>query len=64
MKKLLLILAIGAFVACNDDGTTDGTTGDTSTVTPSTVDTNTVTPIDTSNRAGDTTTNRPDTTRR
>lgn len=62
MKKLLLILAIGAFVACNDDGTTDGTDGDT-TVVPSTVDTNTVTPIDTTNRTGDTTINRPDSIR-
>jgi len=64
MKKLLLILAIGAFVACNDDGTTDGTSTDSSAITPSTVDTNTVTPIDTSNRAGDTTLNRPDTLRK
>jgi hypothetical protein len=59
MKKLLLILAIGAFVACNDSGNEEGTVTDT-TVTP-TPDTSSVTPlpdttgIDTTGRAGDTT---------
>ena len=53
MKKLLLILAIGAFVACNDNGSEEGTGGDT-TLTPA-PDTATVTP------APDTTTIRTDT---
>ena len=53
MKKLLLILAIGAFVACNDDGADEGTNADTSTIV--TPDTATVTP------APDTTTVTPDT---
>ena len=39
MKKLLLVLAIGAFAACGDSTTEDSTTTDT--VTTSTVDTNT-----------------------
>jgi hypothetical protein len=42
MKKLLLILAIGAFVACNDSGTEEGTGADTTTTTPSTLDTSSV----------------------
>jgi len=56
MKKLLLILAIGAFVACNDNGTDEGTNDDTTIVAPSTADTMVVTP------APDTTMNRMDTT--
>ena len=51
MKKFLLVLAIGAFVACNDEGTTDSTTGDTAT---NTIDSSTVAPIDTTNRSTDT----------
>ena len=39
MKKLLLVLAIGAFVACNDTADDDTTTTDTATSV--TVDTNT-----------------------
>jgi hypothetical protein len=50
MKKLLLILAIGAFVACNDNGSEEGTGTDTSTTT---IDTSTVVP------APDTTTTNP-----
>lgn len=50
MKKFLVILAIGAFVACNDDGTTDGTNADSTT---NTIDSSTVAPIDTTNRAVD-----------
>jgi hypothetical protein len=61
MKKFLVILAIGAFVACNDDGTTDSTTGDTAT---NTIDSSTVAPIDTSNRAGVDTSRASDTTLR
>jgi hypothetical protein len=45
MKKLLLVLAIGAFVACNDSSTDAEATGDTSTLAP--VDTTTVAPLDT-----------------
>jgi hypothetical protein len=61
MKKLLLILAIGAFVACNDNGSeegtgtdTTGTTVDTSTVIPA-PDTTTINPVDTSAARPDTT---------
>jgi hypothetical protein len=39
MKKLLLVLAIGAFAACGESSTEESTTTDT--VTTSTVDTNT-----------------------
>ena len=46
MKKLLLVLAIGAFVACNDSTSTEETKTDSS-VTTTTVDTNTVTTVDT-----------------
>jgi len=63
MKKLLLVLAVGAFVACNNSGssestsdTTKTTTGDTSATmaptTPAVSDTakkdTTVKPVDTS----------------
>lgn len=44
MKKLLLVLAIGAFVACNDNGGSDDTTTDT--LAPSTADTTAI-PVDT-----------------
>ncbi|MBL7699712.1 MAG: hypothetical protein JNK79_16215 [Chitinophagaceae bacterium] len=47
MKKLLFVLAIGAFVACNE-GTTDEST---STDATSTVDTNTTAPVDTATAA-------------
>ena len=50
MKKLLLVMIIGAFVACNDNAGTEGTTTDTTTVAPATVDTNTVAPLDTTSR--------------
>jgi hypothetical protein len=60
MKKLLLILAIGAFVACNDSGNEEGTVTDT-TVTPTPDTSSVVTPLpDTS---GIDTTGRGDTTR-
>ncbi len=36
MKKLLLVLAIGAFVACNDGGSADETKTDTTPVVDST----------------------------
>ncbi len=42
MKKLLLVLAIGAFVACNESASDDSTTADTSAT--STLDTNTTAP--------------------
>lgn len=42
MKKLLLVLAIGAFAACGESSNDESTTADT--VTTTTVDTNTVAP--------------------
>ena len=63
MKKLLLILAIGAFVACNDNGTDEGTGTDTTVIAPSTADTTVVTPApDTTTRSTDTTGRPADTT--
>ena len=60
MKKLLLILAIGAFVACNDNGSDEGTGTDTS-ATPGT-DTSLVVPApDTMTNPVDTATVKPDT---
>lgn len=48
MKKLLLVMAIGAFVACNDNAGTEGTNSDSAdVVAPVIVDTNTVAPLDT-----------------
>ena len=58
MKKLLLVLAIGAFVACNDS-TDDTKSADTTVVTP--VDTvsrpvdTTMRPVDSAGRPVDTT---------
>lgn len=46
MKKLLLVLAIGAFAACGESGTESETTVD-SAAAPSTVDSSTVAPTDT-----------------
>jgi hypothetical protein len=46
MKKLLLVLAIGAFAACGDNSTDDTNTADT-VITAPTVDTNTVVAPDT-----------------
>jgi len=61
MKKLLLILAIGAFVACNDNGSEEGTGTDTSTTT---IDTSTVVPApDTTTTTVDTSAVKPDTTK-
>ena len=60
MKKLLLILAIGAFVACNDNAGTEDGTSDTTTTAP--VDTTSVTPMDTTSAPMDTTTRPADTT--
>jgi len=39
MKKLLLVLAIGSFVACNDGGNADAEGKTDSAATPATVDT-------------------------
>jgi hypothetical protein len=58
MKKLLLVLAIGAFVACNNSGTTE-TTKDSTTITP---DTTVVVP-DTTVHQMDTTA-KPDSTKK
>ena len=60
MKKLLLILAIGAFVACNDSGSDEKTSGDS--ITPSTADTSVILPADTSVKPIDTTIKPVDTT--
>jgi hypothetical protein len=55
MKKLLLVLAIGAFAACGDNTTDDTNTADTA-ITAPTVDTNTVVaPDTTATLPGDTT---------
>ena len=59
MKKLLLVLAIGAFVACNNGGTEETKTTDSTTTT--TTDTTTV-PVDTTTLPVDTT--RTDTTKK
>ena len=55
MKKLLLVLAIGAFAACGDANNTE----DTSTDAPSTVDSTTMAP-DTTSTMSDTTAVSPD----
>ncbi len=47
MKKLLLVLAIGAFAACNESTTEETTNVDTTTVAPVIVDTAVVAPVDT-----------------
>lgn len=47
MKKLLLVLAIGAFAACNDSATTEATSVDS---TSTMVDTTTVAPMDTTSK--------------
>lgn len=60
MKKLLLILAIGAFVACNDNGADEGTNADTTVVAPA-PDTATVVVPDTTTVTTDTSaTAKPD----
>ncbi|MGZ5246699.1 MAG: hypothetical protein ACXWV5_06650 [Flavitalea sp.] len=47
MKKLFLVLAIGAFAACNESTTEETTIVDTTTVAPVIVDTAVVAPVDT-----------------
>ena len=47
MKKLLLVLAIGAFAACNDSATTE--------TTETTIDTTTIVTVDTLSTSADTT---------
>ena len=59
MKKLLLVLAVGAFVACNNSGTTE-TTKDSATITTS--DSTVVTPDTTVIKVD--TTARPDSTKK
>lgn len=59
MKKLLFVLAIGAFAACNDTSTESETTADTTATeaAPAPIDTTTVAPLDTTTVApADTTT--------
>ncbi|HYJ38074.1 MAG TPA: hypothetical protein VEV87_05635 [Chitinophagaceae bacterium] len=58
MKKLLLVLAVGAFVACNNSGSTDSTSDTASKATDTTV----VTPDTTVIKVD--TTARPDTTKK
>ena len=60
MKKLLLVLAIGTFVACNDSGSADEPATDTTTTAaPAPVDTPTTpadtTHVDTTKKPADTT---------
>lgn len=52
MKKLLLVLAIGAFAACNDSTTNSEAAPDT-TSTMSTVDSTTMAPMDTTSHMSD-----------
>jgi hypothetical protein len=61
MKKLLLVLAVAGFVACNNGGGED-TSVDTTTSTTTTIDTNTTVSPDTTVRI-DTTTIKVDTTK-
>jgi hypothetical protein len=64
MKKLLLVLAIGSFVACNDGGSADAEKTADSTATP-TVDTTAPSPaIDTTAPAAVDTTKKADTTKK
>ena len=64
MKKLLLVLAIGSFVACNDGGSADAEKTADSTATP-TVDTAAPAPaIDTTAPAAVDTTKKADTTKK
>lgn len=64
MKKLLLVLAIGAFVAsCNDGGTGTEPKAD-STAAPAPADSSSVTPDSTVKPADSTTTAAPDTTKK
>ena len=53
MKKLLFVLALGAFAACGSGETTEETSADTTTVAPAPVDTTTV-PADTTTVPTDT----------
>ena len=59
MKKLLLVLAIGAFVACNNSGTTESAAPDSSAVK---TDSPTVVVPDSAAHAGDTV--KPDSTKK
>jgi hypothetical protein len=56
MKKLLLVLAIGAFAACGGNNAGEGTSTDTVPATTTPVDTATTAPVDTTGRTADTTT--------
>ncbi len=64
MKKLLLVLAIGAFVAsCNDGGTGTEPTADSTTTASPAPDSTTVTP-DSTTAMPDSTTTSTDTTKK
>ncbi|WEK35191.1 MAG: hypothetical protein P0Y53_22100 [Candidatus Pseudobacter hemicellulosilyticus] len=64
MKKLLLVLAIGAFAACNDAGTGEAETKDTvSPAAPATPDSTTLAP-DTTKLSDSTTVAPVDTTKK
>ena len=54
MKKLLFVLALGAFVAACNNGSNDATNADTTTTT-TTDTTSTMAPMDTTNHMMDTT---------
>lgn len=54
MKKLLLVLAIGAFVACNDASTSGEKPADSPATTQPAPDTTSTTPVDTTHTGVDT----------
>lgn len=64
MKKLLLVLAIGAFVASCNDGGTGTETKDTTATAPAAADTTVPAPADTTAHATDTTAHAVDTTKK
>jgi len=55
MKKLLLVLAIGAFVACNDSGSDEKPAAGDSTINQSAPEATTPAPSDSTSTGGDST---------
>jgi hypothetical protein len=64
MKKLLLVLAIGAFVASCNDGGTGTETKDSTGTAPAPADSTVPAPVDTTVHATDTTAHAVDTTKK
>jgi len=64
MKKLLLVLAVGAFVACNNGSTETKTDSTTSTTTDSATVTPAPTTTDSANHATDSSSVKPDSTKK